>query len=567
MLPGCTPWPPELARDYRTRGIWAGRTLGEVLSDAAVRHGEATLLVHGERRVSYAELDAWADRFATGFAAHGVSRGDRVVVQLPNCPDFVAVVFGLFRIGAVPVFSLVAHRATELTHLVRLSGATRYVLPATHRGFDHLALARQIHTDTDTLRTMFVLTPDTCGAAGTADAPEGFVSLALVERAGAASLRPVPAADTPTAVTGTGAGPGPSDVAFFLLSGGTTALPKMIPRTHDDYVYQSTQAARVCGLTPADVYLAALPIEFNFAFGCPGVVGTLLCGGTVVLADSPNPLECLPLVERHGVTVTALVPSVVALWLDAADWSGADLTSLRLVQVGGARMTREFTSRIGPGLGGSVLQQVFGMAEGLLTFTRPDDPVETILTTQGRPVSAEDELRIAGPDGAPLPADEIGELLTRGPYTLRGYYRVPDYNQRVFTPDGFFRTGDLARLTEAGDLVIEGRIKEMIIRGGDKISAGEVEDHLLAHPGVRAAAVTGVPDEFLGERICAHLVVDGPPPSLSELKQAMHARGVADYKLPDAVRFVDEFPLTPLGKIDKLALAEQAASERKAHAV
>lgn len=548
MLPGCTPWPAEVARGYREKGIWRGQTMGAMLAELAARHRDRTALVHHDRRISYAELDAWADRLAAGFAAHGVVHGERVVVQLPNTPEFIAIVFGLSRIGAIPVFSLVAHRVTELTHLVRLSGATGYVLPETYRRFDHLDLARQVRAETDTLRTLFVF----------GDRADGFVALSDVEAAGTAARE-----------AGTAAGQAlspdadPSDVAFFLLSGGTTALPKMIPRTHDDYVYQSELAAQVCQMSAEDVYLAVLPVEFNFAFGCPGVIGTLQTGGTAVLADTPNPLDCFPLVERHGVTVTAMVPSVVALWLEAAEWNDADLSSLRLVQVGGARMTREFTARIGPGLGCS-LQQVFGMAEGLLCFSRPDDPADAVLTTQGRPISPADEMLVVGPDGDPLPSGEIGELLTRGPYTLRGYYRVPEYNARAFTPDGFFRTGDLARLTPAGDLVIEGRIKEMIIRGGDKISAGEVEDHLLAHPGVTAAAVTAVPDDLLGERICAHLIVDGRRPSLAELKRAMHARGVADYKLPDAVRFVTEFPLTPLGKIDKLALAAAAASERKA---
>ncbi|MFJ9739198.1 (2,3-dihydroxybenzoyl)adenylate synthase [Streptomyces sp. NPDC101166] len=538
MLDGCTPWPDDVARCYREHGVWRGETLGAVLRDRARRHGDRIALVHGERRVGYAELDRWADRLAAGFAAHGIRPGDRLVVQLPNVPEFVAIAFGLMRLGAKLVFSLPAHRASEITHLVELSGAVGYVVPETHRGFDHRELARRVQADTGTLTSLFVL----------GDKAEGFVSVAELEAA-AGEAPPLPEPD-------------PADVAFFLLSGGTTALPKLIPRTHDDYVYMSERAAQVCELTEDDVYLAVLPIEFNFAFGCPGVVGTLQTGGTVVLADTPNPADCFPLIERHRATVTAMVPSIMALWLDDAEWTEADLSSLRLVQVGGARMTREFTERIQPALGAR-LQQVFGMAEGLLTFSRPDDPAESVLTTQGRAISDADEIRIVGEGGDELPAGEVGELLTRGPYTLRGYYRVPEYNRRAFTDDGFYRTGDLARLTPDGDLVIEGRIKEMIIRGGDKVSAGEVEDLLLAHPAVAAAAVVGVPDEFLGERICAYLVADGAEPSLADLKRSVHARGVADYKLPDAVRYLRELPLTPLGKVDKKALAAQAASEQE----
>ncbi|MFF4227949.1 (2,3-dihydroxybenzoyl)adenylate synthase [Streptomyces sp. NPDC001820] len=538
MLAGCTPWPTDVAKRYRKQGIWRGETLGTVLRNAARRHGSDIALVHGDRRISYAELDRWTDRLAAGFAAHGVRPDDRIVVQLPNVPEFVAIAFALMRVGAKLVFSLPAHRSTEITHLVELSGASGYVLPETHRGFDHRELARQVQAGTGTLRTLFLLGAKT----------DGFVSVSELELA-APDPEPFPEPD-------------PADVAFFLLSGGTTALPKLIPRTHDDYVYQSERAAQVCELTNCDTYLAVLPVEFNFAYGCPGVIGTLQSGGTVVLADTPNPVDCFPLIERHRVTVTSMVPSIMQLWLEAADWTESDLSSLRLVQVGGARMTREFTERIAPTLG-CQLQQVFGMAEGLLTFSRPDDPAESVLTTQGRPISDADEVRVVDENGAELPAGGIGELITRGPYTLRGYYRVPEYNARVFTEDGFFRTGDLARLTEDGDLVIEGRIKEMIIRGGDKISAGEVEDHLLALESVAAAAVIGVPDEFLGERICAYLVTHGPRLSLADLKQAVHARGVADYKLPDMVRYVPELPLTPLGKVDKKALAAVAASEQE----
>ncbi|MEV4196301.1 (2,3-dihydroxybenzoyl)adenylate synthase, partial [Streptomyces toxytricini] len=353
--------------------------------------------------------------------------------------------------------------------------------------------------------------------------------------------------------------PDPSEVAFFLLSGGTTALPKLIPRTHDDYAYQTRTAAEVNGLTERDVYLAALPVEFNFTWGCPGVIGTLGAGGTVVLADSPAPDDCFRLVEEEGVTFTSLVPTVAQLWLEAAEWSPHDLRTLRTVQIGGAPLAPELAARVGPGLGVR-LQQVFGMAEGLLSFTRADDPEEAVLTTQGRPISPGDEVRIVGEDGAEVPPGATGELHTRGPYTLAGYYRAEEHNRTAFTADGFYRTGDLARMTAEGRLVIEGRIKDVIVRGGDKVSAGEVEGHLLEHPAVARAAVVGMPDEWLGERICAFVVPDGEPPTLAGLKQALQLRGLADYKLPDRLELVDAFPLTGLGKVDKKTLAAGLAA-------
>jgi 2,3-dihydroxybenzoate-AMP ligase len=531
VLTGCTPFPAETTERYRAAGLWRGVTLGALLETAAARFGPATALVHRDRRISYTELDRWAGRMAAGFARHGITSGDRVVVQLPNVPEFVAVCFALFRLGAKPVFALTAHRSQEIGHLCRSTGAVAYVLPGVHRGFDHRELALRVRASTPGLALLFSLN-------GGGD----VIELSSVDEEPAEPARQ-----------------DPSDVAFFLLSGGTTALPKVIPRTHDDYAYQARTAATLLVMSPSDVYLAVLPLEFNFIWGCPGVVGTLASGGTVVLADDPTADDCFATIARERVTVTSVVPSIAQLWLESAEWTDADLSSLRILQIGGAQLPRSVAERIAP-VFGCELQQVFGMAEGLITVTRSGDAPETVLGTQGRPLSEEDEIRIVGPGDRDLGPDEVGELLARGPYTLRGYYRAPEHNAVAFTEDGFYRSGDLARLTAEGNLVIEGRIKDVVIRGGDKISAAEVEGHLLTHPGVVRAAVVGLPDDYLGERTCAYLVVaGGQRPSLPELKRALHERGLAGYKLPDQVELVGELPLTPLGKVDKKALVRLAA--------
>ncbi|MFD3698795.1 AMP-binding protein [Streptomyces sp. NPDC058646] len=242
-------------------------------------------------------------------------------------------------------------------------------------------------------------------------------------------------------------------MAFLLPSSGTAEAPQLVPRTHNDYAYQALAAAELVSLTERDVYLAALPAESHFAFGCPGIVGTLSVGGTVVLVENPDPAACLPVIERERVTVTSLAPAAARLWLDVLPTVRADVSSLRLVQVGGAPLPRATAERVGRALG-CRLQQVFGMAEGVLALTRPGDPDETVLTTQGRPLSPDDELRIVDTDGKDVPDGERGELLARGPYTLRGYYRAPDHNARSFTADGYFRTGAFARRTPDGNLVV-----------------------------------------------------------------------------------------------------------------
>lgn len=527
MLPGCTPWPVESATRYRALGHWRGETLGTLLRRWAQAHGGRTALVYRDRRISYDQLDVWADRLAAGFAERGIAPGDRVVLQLPNTPEFVAVFFGLLRAGAHPVFALAAHRATEIRHLCSLSGAVGYVVPDEHLGYDYRTLAKQVQADVPTLRQVFV-----------AGEPGEFTALDEV---------PTDPATLPESSA--------ANVAFFLLSGGTTALPKLIPRTHDDYAYQVRTATEVCGLGGDDVCLVVLPIEFNFPWGCPGVLGTLSVGGTVVLAEDASADHCFSLIERERVTRTSLVPTIAQMWVDESAWTRRDLSTMVTVQVGGAPLAPELAARIGPALD-CRLQQVFGMAEGLLTFTRQDDDEETVFTTQGSPMSPDDELRVVDDDDRPLPPGEPGHLLVRGPYTLRGYFRAPEHNARAFTADGFYRTGDLVRYTASGRLMVEGRAKDVIIRGGDKVSAAEIEGHLLRHPAVRQAAAVAVPDPFLGERTCVFVVADeGAEPSLAELKRALHGQGLADYKLPDQLRHVEELPLTPLGKVDKKALA------------
>ncbi|MFJ6793264.1 (2,3-dihydroxybenzoyl)adenylate synthase [Streptomyces sp. NPDC091268] len=560
-------WPEAQVRRYREAGYWQGRPLGDFLAGHARTIGTATALVADGEQVSYAELDRRAGHLAAGLAALGIAPGDRIVVQLPNAPEFFVLLFAALRIGAVTVLGLPAYRRSEAVHLCEHSGAVAYVVPAADPepggDFDYPALAAEVRDRVPGLRHVLV-----AGAAP----PAGHTSLAGVEAAGRRS--PLP--------PGAFAVPDPQGPAVLLVSGGTTGLPKLIPRTHDDYAYNVRASAELCALDAATVYLAALPVAHNFALACPGALGTLLVGGTVVLSASPDPETVFPLIERHRVTVTAVVPPLAALWSQAAEWSPEDLGSLTLLQVGGARLGPETARRVQAALG-CELQQVFGMAEGLLCMTRPGDDAERTATTQGRPLSPDDEIRVVGADGADTPAGEVGELLTRGPYTLRGYYRAEEYNRTAFTPDGFYRTGDLVRVLPGGDVVVEGRRKDLVNRGGDKVSSDELEGHLRAHPAVLDAAVVPVPDEYLGERTCAWIVLRDPvapaagatgapaaaapdepagsggPFGPGGLDAFLDGRGLAPYKKPDLVHVVDSLPLTAVGKLDKRVLARRAA--------
>ncbi|WP_067703724.1 (2,3-dihydroxybenzoyl)adenylate synthase [Nocardia jejuensis] len=540
---GFVPFPADLAEQYRRNGYWAGRPLGDLLGDAARQWPDRPALLGEPDRprpelipapaepnaapaVTYAELDAAADRMAHGFLALGIAPGDRVVVQLPNVPEFVPVLFGLLRAGIIPVLTLPAHRRAEIDHLSRLSGAVAYVIADRFGDFDYRTLATEVTATAPTLRHVLVLGD-----------PGAFTALNSIPADGDS----LPEIDA-------------SDIALMLVSGGTTGLPKLIARTHDDYTYNAKESARVCELTPEDVYLATLPVAHNFPLACPGVLGTVATGGAMAFLSDPSPESAFAAVERHRVTVTAVVPPLAQLWCVATEWEEADLSSLRLLQVGGARLAEVNAREVVPALGVR-LQQVFGMAEGLLNYTRAEDSDDLVCTTQGRPLSPADEVRVVDGDGEEVADGEEGELLTRGPYTLRGYYRAPEHNSRSFTPDGFYRSGDLVRRLPSGHLMVSGRIKDVINRGGENISCDELEEHLLAYPVVRHAAAVGIPDATLGEKVCAFLVVDGDMPTLAEIKTFLTERGLATYKLPDVLRQADALPVTAVGKIDKKALA------------
>ncbi|MER7106950.1 (2,3-dihydroxybenzoyl)adenylate synthase [Streptomyces sp. NPDC000229] len=446
MLEGCTPWPEEFVDRYWAAGHWRGTTLDNLLRGWALQYGPRTALVHNGTRTTYAALNRRVDRMAAGFRLRGLRPGQRVMVQLPNVPEFVVTVFALMRAGAVPVFCPVSHPPAEVSHVARVTQAAGYVGPSTYHGFDHTAMAADIAARGPFLRRVFTLdTPETASPyGGLMTDPSGCHYFPL----GSVDAPPEP-------VLAQSAG----HVAFFLLSGDTTATPKLIPRTHNDYAYQARAAAELVSLTEDDVYLAVPPAGSNLTFGCPGIVGTLSVGGTVVLAENPEPAECLPAIGRERVTLTSVAPAVAQLWLEGLPTARADLSSLRLVQVGGAPLPRATAERIGPEFG-CRLQQLFGMAEGLLTLTRPDDPDETVLNTQGRPLSPDDEIRLVDADGKDVPDGEPGELLARGPSILRGYFRAPDHNARSFTTDGYFRTGALARRTPDGDLVVTDRLRD-----------------------------------------------------------------------------------------------------------
>lgn len=538
MLAGCVGWPEDLSARYRERGYWRNELLGDLLDPWAQRAGSRVALVSEREALTYAELNALVTRLASELRRRGLTRNDRVVLQLPNDVLFAAMSLALFKLGVTPVFALAAHRRHEILHLCNHTGAVGYVMPGFHQGFEYRSLAEEVKASAPELRLVI-----------SADEAESWMR--------SRDPRDEPTPDLPAL--------DPSDVAFFLLSGGTTSTPKLIPRTHQDYAYQLRASAAALGVDERSVYLASLPAAHNAALGCPGVLGTLRAGGKVVMASSPSPGDVFPLIERERVTFTTLMPSILKLWIEMTDFLPADLSGI-LFQVGGAWLDPDVARAVSSKLGAR-LTHWFGMAEGFLSHTRLDDPEECIVHSTGRPLCPDDEIRVVDESDRDVPAGETGELLVRGPYTLRGYYNAFDYNRTAFTTDGYLRTGDLVRITGRGDMVVEGRIKDVVNRGGEKVSAEELEQQLIMHPDVRNAAVVAMPDAALVEKTCAFVVPGSHEPNAPELRRFLLDSGLAEYKLPDHIEIVDALPFTSLGKIDKRQLRERVgASSPRAHA-
>jgi 2,3-dihydroxybenzoate-AMP ligase len=528
-------WPDDLAARYREKGYWLDVPMTDIL--ARQQQNDAIAVIDGERQISYREMHQLTDNLAAALQRRGLKTGDTALVQLGNVADFYLTLFALFKIGVAPVNALFSHQRTEMTAYAAQIEPVLLIADRTHPLFADDSFIDVLCRNHPSLQQV-ILRNDS--------QPENTLEALLAEKAG--DFSPTPSAG--------------DEVAFFQLSGGSTGTPKLIPRTHNDYYYSIRGSVDICAVTDRTRYLVALPAAHNFPMSSPGALGVFYAGGQVVLAADPSATLCFPLIEKHQITDTGLVPPAVSLWLQAIqEWgSNKQLASLERMQVGGAKLGETLASRIQQEIG-CRLQQVFGMAEGLVNYTRFDDDEQTILTTQGRPISDDDEVWVADADGNALPVGEVGRLMTRGPYTFRGYYRSPEHNAASFDADGFYCSGDLIEINPQGYITVQGREKDQINRGGEKIAAEEIENLLQRHPDVIHAALVSMNDELMGEKSCAFIVASQPIKPVV-LRRHLRELGVAEFKLPDRITCVDALPLTPVGKVDKKRLRQQLADQQ-----
>ncbi|HJP20213.1 MAG TPA: AMP-binding protein [Alphaproteobacteria bacterium] len=541
MLEGCTPFPEAFAERYRRRGYWLGLTLGQGLDKAVVEFAGREALSFGAERYTYAELRRIVDRLAYQLAGLGLAPRDRVVMQLPNIPEFVFVFYALMKIGVIPVMALRPHRHNEIHHFLTHSGAVGYIGPDRIGDFDYREMAAEMQAENAALRHVLV-----AGEAG-----PGQVSIAdLLAKPAGDDMADLLAARQPD----------PSEVALMLLSGGTTALPKLIPRSHDDYFCYMRLCCSRAEISSRSVYLALLPMGHNFPLGSPGLLGILWMGGRMVLAPDLDPETFFSLIERESITITSVTPPLVSGWLKSAAREKYDLRSFEVLQCGGARLLPELRRQVRDLLG-CHYQEAYGTAEGLGHLVPLDAADEYVLESSGLPLAADDEVRVVDDQNNQVAEGQSGELLARGPYTIRGYYNNADANAAAFTADGFYRMGDVVK-RHGNYVYTEGRKKDLINRGGEKISCDEIEDLILTNPKVENVILVAMPDEVYGEKACAFVTLrSGQSLELPELVEFLMTKQIAKFKLPERLEVVESYPISPVGKILRNVLRDQIAEK------
>ncbi len=546
VFDGFTPYDPKAAELYEQKRWWLGITLGDMFDRASDLYPEREALVGSGKRYTWAELRSLVDNMAYNLLQEGLQPGDTLLLQLPNWPEFVISYYALQKAGLVMVSLTVNHTAREIAHLANLTQPKGWILPDRYRKIDYLPLIKQVKEENPVLEKVILIGEEI---------PEGCLKFEdlLVTKAGVEEIQ--------TRLEQ--ARPDPGDVFQILPSGGTTGLPKGAPRTHNDYICNCEYKSKAWDLNVTDTVLVVSPVGHNLAL-LVCVTGSVFHGARQVLLDSTYPKDFCQIVQEEKITCTALVPTLISRIVQFEDLGQYDLHSLKKIYVGAANSPPELVKNVEERIGARYIN-AFGMVEGPLSQSRPHDPLEIRCNTIGRPCCPYDDIVTLDSKGKKNPPGVEGELSAKGPGIFTGYLKNPQANMDSFTPDGYFRTGDLAVIDEKGIIRITGRIKDIIIRGGENIAARDVEDMISAYPKVEYVAAVGMPDPDLGELVCAYIKpVEGASVSHEEILAHMDKMEASKIHYPARTEIVQEMPLTAAGKADKKVLKKDIEEKLKA---
>ena len=539
-MPGVSYLPASVLDYYVAEGVLTPETLGDALTASCARWPDRVALSEPGTTISYRQFDDITDRAAAALHGLGLRPLDRVLFQAINSKELLLAFFGCIKAGLIPVCTLAAHRAHEIQEIGRQAEAKAHVVSHTGQGFDLAEFAMNMRSHLPNVAHVIAIQ---CGA----DTPHGAHSFDTLWRS-------VDAGSAKATVARIRRELDPFQVCVFQLSGGTSGTPKIIPRFHNEYVYTTRQIARFFGFDETVVSFTPNPLMHNLATAC-FVLPALMVGGEVAVAPSPR-------IDVIGATIRERRPTWCAIalvhilrlkeqgLLDEDSFSGA----YGLIC---AEKASKFSALVhAPAF------TLYGMTEGLLCHTRQEDSAEAIAASVGNSISPYDEIRLVEPGSErDVEPGEVGELIVRGPSVTRGYYNSPERNAAAFTSDHYYRSGDLMswRIIDGKRyLSFEGRVKDVIDRGGEKINASEVERLLNEHPKITAAMCVGMPDPAFGERMCAFVVLaDGETGlEVAEVAQHLDALGVARFKFPERVEIVQGFPIAVSGKPSKPMLRE-----------
>lgn len=537
-LKGFTPYHPDDVEVYNRLRYWPGLTFGDTLDRAADMFPDKTAFVDGRSRMTYGQVREKANRLAIGLIKLGIKPTNRVLVQLPNWNEFVVVFFALQKIGAIDTLLIDRYRAHEIKHLADLSGARYWILPETYKKTDYRPIIHEVLKGNRQIKDVLLVRGS--GQTNYSGIEELIADNHLLpdDLKKLASRRP-----------------DPMQVAHMGPTGGTTGLPKLVPRTHNDLICASEFCARAWEMDTHDVTLLAGPVGHDLTFS-KGFLGSLLTFGCSVFLDSTDTDEICRAIEREKVTTTVWVPTLARRLVDHPGLDNYDLSSLKKMHCGGGASLAGLIQDVQDRLGCRFFNG-YGATEGQTAISRSNDDINSVKTTVGKPTCPYDRYKVVDKNGRRLPADTPGELLIKGPGVFTGYYKNTEENKKIFTENGYFKTGDVAKIDKKGRISLCGRIKEMINRGGESISATEIEKLISAYPEIEIVAVVAMPDPNLGEKACAYIQTSpGADIDFEKIISFLKNKGSSVLHLPERIEFIDEIPLTKTGKVNKRFLSE-----------
>ena len=544
-LEGFTPYKKEDVDKYRRHGWWAGLTHGDILDRAAGLYPDKEALIDGKKRLTYSQVQEKTNKLALGFIKLGIQPLDRVLLQLPNWAEFIFSFYALQKIGAIPILLIARHRQLEINYLLQLTGANSWIVPERYHKIDYLPIIDEVLKNNSQLAHVVLVR-------SSQDQP--FVKLETL-------IQGKSLTDDNLAVLADRR-PDPMQVAHMGPTGGTTGLPKVAPRTHNDYLSRVEYAARACEFDHEDICLVAAPAGHDLTFSM-AICLTIFTFGKLVMLDAYDPQAICQTVERERVSAIVWVPTLAARLTQFDGLKDYNLSSLKKMHCGGGVSSPQLIKAVHEKLD-CVFFNGYGGTEGMSLLTRSNYGLERICNSVGVPTCPYDSYEIVDQDGNSVPPNTPGELIVKGPGIFAGYYKMPLENQKVFDHNGYFKTGDQALLNDQGDYVLTGRLKEMINRGGESISATDIENLMITHQDITAVAVVPMPDAEMGEKVCAYVQCrTGVELSFETIISYLKAQGASVLQLPEAIEFVDQLPYTTAEKVDKRALTEDIREKIK----